>query len=92
MDTSKNLQPLLARQERLFREPQNTGVFEDRRKWFDAPEDEDRGLEVSIWRAPVSTGHEGYAVSGTSKNLVSFSLMWFIPAETGEQKYRSLVF
>ncbi len=43
-------------------------------------------------RAPVSTGHEGYAVSGTSKNLVSFSLMWFIPAETGEQKYRSLVF
>ena len=32
-------------QENCFREPQNTYVFEDRRKRFDAPDDEDQGFE-----------------------------------------------
>ena len=44
MDTSKNLQPLLAGRKIVFENRRILNVFEDRRKQFDAPDDENRGF------------------------------------------------
>ena len=43
-------------QESRFREPQNTEVFEDRRKRFDAPDSEDQGFERCSTLLPLSPG------------------------------------
>ena len=45
--TSQNLQPLLAGRKTVFENRRIRDVFEDRRKQFDAPDDEDRGFERS---------------------------------------------
>ena len=44
LDTSKNLQPQLAGRKIVFENRRIPSVFEDRRKRFDAPDDEDRGF------------------------------------------------
>ena len=44
MSISKNLRASVGWQENPSREPQNTEVFEDRKKGFDAPDDEDQGF------------------------------------------------
>ena len=41
LDTSKNLQPQLAGRKTVFENRRILEVFEDRRKQFDAPDDED---------------------------------------------------
>ena len=43
--TSQNLQPQLAGRKIVFENRRIPEVFEDRRKQFDAPDDEDRGFE-----------------------------------------------
>ena len=45
VDTPINLQPQLAGRKTVFENRRIRDVFEDRRKQFDAPDDEDRGFE-----------------------------------------------